>query len=114
MYVCIYIYIYIHTYSNILHVCVLDAIRILLSRGEIPEHTGSSSGNSTKRISACKLLPESMAVGTTTTTTTTATTTTSTNNNDNNNNGNNNTTPATTTNDNNNNDNNNNNNTQAQ
>ena len=40
----------------------LDSIRTLCSRGEIPQHTGNSLGNSNPRILVCGLLSEEMAI----------------------------------------------------
>ena len=42
--------------TKILHVYGFGSIRILLFRGEIPQHTDNSPGNLTRRILACKLL----------------------------------------------------------
>ena len=48
--------------TKILQVYGLGSIRILLSRGEIPQHAGNSSNNSIRRILVCQLLVEIMAV----------------------------------------------------
>ena len=42
--------------TKILHVYGLNFIRILFSRGEIPQHTGNSPGNSARRILVCEML----------------------------------------------------------
>ena len=47
--------------SKILRVCGFDTIGILLSRGENPQHTGSSPGFSTWIILVCKILVWRMA-----------------------------------------------------
>ena len=48
--------------TKILHVFALDSIRILFSRGEIPQHLGNSRGCSTRRILICEMLALKMAV----------------------------------------------------
>ena len=41
--------------TKILHVDGFDSVRILLSRGDPPQHTGDSPANSTQRISVWKM-----------------------------------------------------------
>ena len=50
--------------TKILHVYGFDPIRILFSRGEIPQHTGDYPGNLTRRILVCEMLVQTMAVRT--------------------------------------------------
>ena len=48
--------------AKILHGYGFDPIRALSQRGEVPQHTGNSSGKSTPRILVCEMVIWQMAV----------------------------------------------------